>query len=72
MNVDAVIELPLLDQLKNLADNDDADVACRRLVEILVDARSYKEIMGWRGEAAQYLINLLQTVRLRTLLNILF
>jgi hypothetical protein len=62
MGGNAVIKSPLLDQLKNPHNFDDADVTSRRLVEILADASSYKEIMGWRGEAAQYLINSLQTV----------
>lgn len=40
----------------------DVDATCTRLVMILADPLCYKEILSWRGEPAQSLINLLQTV----------
>jgi len=68
MSLDVVAEYPLLDQLKDLAP--DVDAINERLVGVFADPTSYKEIMGWRDEEAQYLINLLQTVRLHPMLNI--
>ena len=40
----------------------DVDATCTQLVMILADPQCCKEILAWRGEAAQVLINLLQTV----------
>jgi hypothetical protein len=42
----------------------DADTIRPQLIAILADPPSRKEILAWRGEPAQALINLLQTVGL--------
>jgi hypothetical protein len=48
----------LMDQLTSVCE-DDAQVL---LANTLADPSCRKEIIAWRGEKAQYLINLLQTV----------
>jgi hypothetical protein len=40
----------------------DVDETCVQLAALLTDSRWYKSIMTWRGNSAQSLINLLQTV----------
>jgi hypothetical protein len=62
MNMNGANASTIQEELRHLSL--DVDATCTRLVMILADPLCYKEILGWRGEPAQSLIDLLQTVRL--------